>query len=163
MPIVNDKVVTLHYKLFDADKDELIESSREEGEALVFLQGHGNIIAGLEKAVEGKEKGDSVKTTLVAKDAYGERQEDATQRLSIKKYFKGMGKLKVGMQVPLTVEEGYRFVTVTKVGLKAVDVDLNHPLAGQNLRFEMDIVDIRDASAEELQHGHVHGEGGHQH
>lgn len=163
MPIAKDQVVTLHYKLFDADSDELIESSRQEGEALVFLQGHGNIIAGIEAAVEGKEKGDTVNATLAAKDAYGERKDNATQRLSIKKYFKGMGKLKVGMQVPLTVEEGYRFVTVTKVGLKAVDVDLNHPLAGQNLRFDMEIVDLRDASAEEIQHGHVHGEGGHQH
>jgi FKBP-type peptidyl-prolyl cis-trans isomerase SlyD len=162
MQITKDKVVTLHYDLFNAETNELLESSREEDQPLIYLHGHGGIIAGLEQALAGKQAGDSTSTTLTAKDAYGERQENAVQRLSMK-YFKRYGKLKVGMQVPLEVENGYRIVTIVKVGLKSVDIDPNHPLAGLPLRFELNVVDVRDASAEEISHGHVHGEGGHHH
>jgi FKBP-type peptidyl-prolyl cis-trans isomerase SlyD len=162
MQITKDKVVTLHYDLFNAETNELLESSREEDQPRIYLHGHGGIIAGLEQALAGKQAGDSTSTTLTAKDAYGERQENAVQRLSMK-YFKRYGKLKVGMQVPLEVENGYRIVTIVKVGLKSVDIDPNHPLAGLPLRFELNVVDVRDASAEEISHGHVHGEGGHHH
>lgn len=162
MQIAKDKAVTLHYELYDADNGELIESSRQEEQPLSYLQGHNGILAGLEKALEGKQQGDKTSVTLAARDAYGERLDDAEQRLPMR-LFKGMGKLKAGMQVPLRTEEGYRFVTILKVGLKSVDVDTNHPLAGLNLRFELEVEDVRDASEEEIAHGHVHGEHGHRH
>lgn len=162
MQIAKDKAVTLHYELHDADNGQLIESSRAEQQPLTYLHGHHGILAGIETALVGKQQGDKTSVTLAARDAYGERLTDAEQRLPMK-LFKGMGKLKPGMQVPLRTEDGYRFVTILKVGLKSVDVDTNHPLAGLNLRFEIDVEDVRDASAEEIAHGHVHGEGGHTH
>lgn len=161
MTIESGKVVTLHYKLYDADSNELIESSYDD-EPLTYLHGYSNIIAGLENAVAGKDKGDTVSATLKPEEAYGERKDDAVQRMPIK-YFKHAGKLKPGMQVPLRTDQGEHIVTVVKVGLKTVDVDINHPLAGKTLRFELEVVDLRDASDEEKSHRHVHGPGGHHH
>lgn len=162
MQIEKDKVATLYYQLFNADTNELIESSHDEEQPLTYLHGHGGIIAGLEQALTGKQAGDTTSVTLGPKEAYGEYEENATQRLPMK-YFKRYGKLKAGMQVPLEVEQGYRIVTIVKVGLKSVDIDPNHPLAGLPLRFELEVMEVRDASAEEIAHGHVHGEGGHHH
>lgn len=94
-------------------------------------------------------------------DAYGERREGLSQRIP-KKHF-GTVKLEPGMQVVLNTNFGPRAVTVEKVGMTAVDVDLNHPMAGKDLHFDIEIVEVRDASPEELEHGHVHGDGGHHH
>ena len=93
---------------------------------------------------------------------YGARRENYEQRVP-KKYFRDADHLKPGMMTVLRTEDGYRQVTVLKVGSSVVDVDLNHPMAGQTLHFAIEVVDIRDATAEELEHGHVHGPGGHHH
>ncbi len=95
-------------------------------------------------------------------DGYGLRREDQVQRLS-KKYFSEPKKLRPGMQTVLRTENGERRVTVLKVGGKVVDVDLNHPLAGQHLHFFIDVVEVRDATASELSHSHAHSDGGHDH
>lgn len=160
MNIQDNTVVQLHYDLLD-ENGELIESSRE-GEPMAYLHGASNIVPGLEKALAGKAVGDSLDVTISPEEGYGERQEDMVQRLPAK-YLKHAGKLKPGMQVPLQTEEGPRWVTVVKVGLKSVDVDANHPFAGKTLTFKVDIIDIREASDEEKNHGHAHGPGGHQH
>jgi FKBP-type peptidyl-prolyl cis-trans isomerase SlyD len=159
MKIEKDRVVLFHYSVAEQGGESL-ESSEGRG-PLAILIGHGNIIPGLEKAMEGHEAGDKFTADVAAAEAYGEIQPNLTQRVP-KKYFKDV-KLVPGMQAVLPTNFGPRAVTVQKVGMSVVDVDLNHPMAGKDLSFEIEIVEVREASEEEIQHGHVHGEGGHQH
>ncbi len=159
MKIEKDRVVSFHYTVSEQGQ-EALESSRER-EPLLILIGHGNIIPGLEKALDGHEAGDSFGVDVAAADAYGERRDGLSQRVP-KKHF-GAQKLEPGMQVVLNTNFGPRAVTIQKVGMSVVDVDLNHPMAGKDLHFDIEIVDVREASAEEVEHGHVHGEGGHAH
>ncbi|TCT23558.1 FKBP-type peptidyl-prolyl cis-trans isomerase [Thermomonas haemolytica] len=160
MKIEKDRVVRFHYAVAEAGQAPM-ESSKDVGEPLAILFGHGQIIPGLEKAMEGREAGDSFKAAVTAAEAYGERREGLTQRIP-KKHF-GEQKLAPGMQVVLNTNFGPRAVTIEKVGMSVVDVDLNHPMAGKDLEFDIEVVDVREASEEELAHGHVHGEGGHHH
>ena len=159
MKIEKDRVVLFHYAVAEQGS-EPVESS-EGREPLAILAGHGNIIPGLEQAMDGREAGDKFTAEVKAAEAYGEIQPNLTQRVP-KKYFKDV-KLVPGMQAVLPTNFGPRAVTVQKVGMSVVDVDLNHPMAGKDLSFEIEIVEVREASEEEIQHGHVHGEGGHQH
>lgn len=159
MMIENDTVVTFHY---DLHRDgNLIESSRN-GNPVACLLGAGNVIPGIEAAIKGHQKGDQIDVTISPDQAYGERKEGMQQRVPAK-YLKHAGKLKPGMAVTVNTDNGPRSVTVIKVGLKSVDIDGNHPLAGATLRFVIDIDDVRAASAEEKAHGHAHGPGGHHH
>ena len=135
--------------------------SNLHSEPLAILIGHGNIIPGLEQALEGREAGERFSVQVAAKDAYGERREGLTQRVS-RKLFKEK-KLAAGDQVVLQTQHGPRAVTVQKVGMSVVDIDLNHPMAGRNLDFDIEVIDVREGTDEERAHGHVHGEGGHQH
>ena len=160
MKIEKDRVVRFHYAVAEAGQAS-VENSKDGGQPLAILFGHGNIIPGLEKAMEGKEAGDSFKAAVPAAEAYGERRDGLSQRIP-KKHF-GAQKLQPGMQVVLNTNMGPRAVTIEKVGMSVVDVDLNHPMAGKDLDFDIEILDVREATAEELAHGHVHGEGGHHH
>jgi FKBP-type peptidyl-prolyl cis-trans isomerase SlyD len=160
MKAEKDKVVSFHYRLSE-DSGSEIENSHER-EPMAFLFGHRNIIAGLEKAMEGHVAGDQFDAVVAPADAYGERRDDFIQRVP-KKYFHDAMHLRPGMTTVLNTRDGRRSVTVLKVGSSVVDVDLNHPLAGKTLRFGVEITDIRDATPEELEHGHVHGIGGHHH
>ena len=159
MKIEKDRVVRFHYSVSEQGA-EPVESSRE-GEPLAILAGHGNIIPGLEKAMEGREAGEKFAVDVAAADAYGEKREGMIQRVP-KKHF-GNQRLAPGMQVVLNTNFGPRPVTIAKVGMSVVDVDLNHPMAGKDLHFDIEVVDVREATAEEIEHGHVHGDGGHQH
>ena len=160
MKIEKDRVVRFHYAVAEAGQAS-VENSKDGGEPIAILFGHGNIIPGLEKAMDGREAGDSFQATVPAAEAYGERREGLSQRIP-KKHF-GAQKLEPGMQVVLQTNFGPRAVTIEKVGMSVVDVDLNHPMAGKDLDFDIEIVEVREASEEELAHGHVHGEGGHHH
>lgn len=159
MKIEKDRVVSFHYSVAEQGQ-EALESSKER-EPLQILIGHGNIIPGLEKALDGHEAGDSFGVDVAAAEAYGERRDGLSQRVP-KKHF-GAQRLEPGMQVVLNTNFGPRAVTIQKVGMSVVDVDLNHPMAGKDLHFDIEIVNVREASAEEIEHGHVHGEGGHAH
>lgn len=159
MKIEKDRVVRFHYTVAEQGQ-EALETS-EGREPLAILAGRGNIIPGLEHAMEGHEAGDTFDVDVAAADAYGEKREGLSQRVP-KKHFAGQ-RLEPGMQVVLNTNFGQRAVTIQKVGMSVVDVDLNHPMAGKDLHFKIEIVDVREATAEELEHGHVHGEGGHQH
>ena len=159
MKIEKDRVVRFHYTVAEQG-GEPVESS-EGREPLAILIGHNNIIPGLEKAMDGREAGDKFEADVPAAEAYGERQEGLTQRVP-KKYFKD-AKLVPGMQAVLPTNFGPRAVTIQKVGMSVVDVDLNQPMAGKDLHFAIEIVDVREAAAEEIEHGHVHGDGGHAH
>ncbi len=160
MQIGPDKVVTFHYTLRDA-AGETLETSTG-GEPSAFLHGAGNILPALESAMTDKCAGDSFSSVLGAEQAYGERKPGRQQRVPIK-HLSFKGKLRPGMVVQLNTNEGLRAVTVLKAGRHSADIDTNHPLAGQQLQFDIQIEDVRDATAEELSHGHVHGPGGHQH
>lgn len=159
MKIEKDRVVRFHYTVSEVGQEPLETS--EGREPLAILIGHGNIIPGLEKAMEGREAGEKFDVDVVAAEAYGERREGLTQRVP-KKHFQG-ARLEPGMQAVLPTNFGPRAVTIQKVGMSVVDVDLNHPMAGKDLHFAIEIVDVREAAAEELEHGHVHGDGGHHH
>ena len=160
MKIEKDRVVRFHYAVAETGA-ESVENSKDGGKPLAILFGHGQIIPGLEKAMDGREAGESFKASVPATEAYGERRDGMSQRVP-KKHFAGQ-KLEAGMQVVLQTKFGPRAVTVQKVGMSVVDVDLNHPMAGKDLDFDIEIVEVREASSEELAHGHVHGDGGHQH
>ncbi|MCC7248777.1 MAG: peptidylprolyl isomerase [Lysobacter sp.] len=159
MKIEKDCAVRFHYAVGEVGQPAT--ESSQGGEPLAILIGHNNIIPGLEKAMEGREAGDTFAVDVPAAEAYGERREGLTQRIA-KKHF-GDQRLMPGMQVVLQTNVGARAVTIEKVGMSVVDVDLNHPMAGKDLHFDIEIVDVRAASEEEVAHGHVHGDGGHQH
>jgi len=161
MTIAQHKVVTIHYKVVDADSEELIDSS-ENDEPMTYLHGERNIIPGLEQALEGKVVGDELEVTIAAADAYGERSEDRIQQVP-KEAFQEIETITPGMTVTAETEQGQISLVVTEVDEATVTVDANHPLAGKSLKFNVSIEAVRDASEEEIAHGHVHGPGGHDH
>ncbi|MFT4768977.1 MAG: FKBP-type peptidyl-prolyl cis-trans isomerase SlyD [Glaciecola sp.] len=160
MNIERDTVVTFHYTLLNAENEQL-ETSRD-GEPSVYLHGANNIMPGLEKSMLGKTEGDVFTASLDAADAYGERDPQRQQRIPVK-HLVYKGRLRPGMVVQVSTEQGQRPATVIKVGKFSADLDTNHPLAGQNLVFDIEVLDVREASSEEVAHRHVHGTGGHQH
>jgi len=160
MKIENKKVVSFHYTLSNAEGEQ-IESSRER-QPMEYLHGAGNIIPGLEKAMAGKTTGDCFEVTVEPPEAYGEHNEEGVQRIPAK-HFKSTDRLKAGQTAVLNTQQGQVQVTIVKVGRFNVDVDRNHPLAGKTLTFDVEITDVRDASAEEISHGHSHGPGGAHH
>ena len=160
MQAEKDKVVTFHYLLTDDCGAEVDSSHGREPLAILF--GRGSIIPGLETAIAGHAAGDRFDVVVPPEEAYGLRREDYTQRVP-KKYFREGDRLAPGMRTVLQTGDGHRSVTVVKVGSSVVDVDLNHPMAGKTLKFAIEVVDVRDSTAEELEHGHVHGPGGHHH
>jgi len=155
-----DKVVTFHYTLKNADGEQM-ETSRDK-QPMSYLHGANNIIVGLEKAMEGRAVNDEFSVTVEPEEAYGVRNEGNVQRIPLKR-LKGIGKVSPGQILNLQTNQGPVQVTVLRVGRFNVDVDANHPLAGQALTFDIEITDIREASEEELTHRHVHGPGGHHH
>lgn len=160
LQVAKDRVITVRYAIRAADGTE-VESNRDD-EPFVSLHGRGSLLPAIESALDGRTSGERLTLTLTPDQAFGERRDDFTQRIS-KKYLPNPNRLKPGKQTTLQTREGPRTVTVIKVGGKVVDVDLNHPLAGQTLEFDIELVDVREATAEELSHGHAHGPGGHHH
>ena len=160
MQAEKNNVVTFHYHL-TGDGGETIDSSLER-EPLTILLGHGAIIPGLEEAIGGHVAGDRFDVIVAPEQAYGLRRDDFTQRVP-KKYFRDADHLQPGMSTVLSTKDGHRAVTVLKVGSSVIDVDLNHPMAGKTLKFAIEVVDVREATDEEREHGHVHGPGGHHH
>lgn len=157
MKVGKDKVISLHYTLTVDGKK--VESSHDRDEQLWILLGHGQLIPGLETAMEGHEAGDDLAVDVAAADGYGERGEGQIQRMS-KKYFPHANRLKPGMVTVLQLKEGgQRAVTVHKVGMSTIDVDLNHPMAGKSLHFDVSIGEVREATEEEVKHGHAHPPG----
>ena len=160
MEITADTVVLIHYTLKD-DSGEVLDSSAG-GEPLAFIQGHGNLVPGLEKALEGKQDGYTAAVTLSPAEGYGTRDEALVQRVP-KRSLQGAGEIRKGMQFQARTDDGMRLFTVTGVAGDMVTLDGNHPLADRTLHFDIEVVSVRDATTEELEHGHVHGAGGHHH
>ena len=160
MTIADNKAVSFHYTLKNSE-DEQLESSRE-GDAMSYLHGSNNIIPGLEKAMSGRKEGDEFSVTVEPEEAYGAYSEANIQRIPLKRLGK-ITKPEVGQVLGLQTNQGPVQVTVVKVGKFNIDVDANHPLAGQALTFDVEIVSVREATEEERGHGHAHGPGGHDH
>ena len=161
MRISEQKVVTMNYEVAD-DQGQLIDRS-EEGGPLAYIHGNGQLIPGLETALEGRSKGDKIAVDVPPEQGYGERDEEGVQIVA-RNQFDDSVEIEVGMQFEAQDDdEGHQIVTVAAVDGENITLDTNHPLAGKNLRFKVEILDVRDASTEELSHGHVHGPGGHDH
>jgi len=161
MKVGKDKVVLMHYTLKN-DAGDVIDSS-DGADPLPFLQGHGNIIPGLESALEGSKVGDKLDVSIEPEEGYGLRIKDAIQEIP-SSALQGVEEVKVGMQLQSQDKDGNAFlVTVTKIEDDKITVDGNHPLAGQTLHFSVSIESIRKAEAEEFSHGHVHADGNHRH
>jgi len=160
MNISENSVASIHYTLTDGE-GKVIDTS-EGQEPLAYLHGAGNIIPGLEKALLGKSVGDKFTVSIPASEAYGLRDDSMVQELP-SNMFSGIDNIEVGMEFHAETEHGLQVVTVTNVEGDNVTIDGNHPLAGVDLTFDVEVADIRAASAEELEHGHAHGAGGHHH
>lgn len=158
--IANDTVVSFNYTLTN-EQGEVLDKSN--GEPLAYLHGHHNIIPGLENALVGKTVGDKLTVTVEPKDGYGEYLAEAVQEVP-RANFQGVDNIAVGMQFQTQTEDGHvMLVTVKDVNDDVVIVDGNHPLAGVTLTFDVEIVEVREATADEIAHGHAHGIGGHHH
>lgn len=161
MKIAKNSVVTFSYVLKKTTGEEIDRA--EPDDPMAYLHGHSNILLGLEKAIEGSEIGDKLDVELSAAQAYGARVEGKIQRVPIKHLTAKPRKLLPGSVVKVNTEQGARDATVVKAGKFNVDIDTNHPLAGVDLCFSLAIHDVREATPEEISHGHAHGIGGHHH
>ncbi len=161
MQIAENSVVSIHYTLTN-DAGETLDTS-DGREPLVYLHGAQNIIPGLESELTGKTVGDAFDVTIQPEDAYGIVNPELIQTVP-HSAFEGVEKVEPGMQFQARGDDGNtQLITVTEVAESGVTVDGNHPLAGQVLNFSVQVEEIREASQEELEHGHVHGPGGHHH
>jgi FKBP-type peptidyl-prolyl cis-trans isomerase SlyD len=158
--IETNHVVSIHYTL-KGDAGEVIDSSTG-GEPLAYLHGHGNLVPGLERELTGKNAGDKLQVKISPADGYGEYDPQLVQRVP-RRALKGVGNVRVGMRLHAQTDHGPKPVTVTQITGDMVTLDGNHPLAGKNLNFDVEIAAVRAATEEELSHGHVHGVGGHHH
>lgn len=158
MQVADNTAVSIHYTLTN-DQGEVLDSS-DGGDALVYLHGSGNIISGLEAALLGKKVGDKFNVRIEPENAYGVISEDMVQVIS-KDMFEGVDHIEVGMQFHADVSHGPGIVTVVNIDGDNVTIDGNHPLAGEALTFDVEIVEVRAATKEELDHGHIHGAGCH--
>lgn len=160
MNVTQDLVVLIEYTLKNS-QGEVLDSS-DGGEPLAYLHGFQNIVPGLEKALEGKKKGDELQVKLPPEDAYGPLRDELISKVD-KAELKDIPNLEVGMQLQAQTPQGIQIFTVTEIEADKVTLDGNHPLAGEELNFSVKVVEVRKASKEELEHGHVHGPGGHHH
>ncbi len=160
MQIAERRVAQFHYTLTN-DQGEVLDSSAGH-EPLTYLHGKGNIVPGLEKALEGKQAGDKLKVSVPPEEGYGAIHPELIQSVP-RSAFQGVADIQVGMRFQAETGHGPVLVRVTGVSADTVTVDGNHELAGQTLHFEVEVTNVRDASVEEVLHGHVHGPGGHQH
>lgn len=159
MEISKHKVVTMDYTLTD-EQGNTIDTS-DGREPLAYIHGVGGIIPGLEAALEGRSPGEQLQVKIAPEDGYGDRDETLLQVVPRDRF--DVEDVNVGMQFHAQAEDGVSVVTVVAVSDAEVTVDANHPLAGVTLNFDVEVKDVRDATEEELSHGHVHGPGGHEH
>ncbi len=160
MDIAKNTVVSFDFILKNND-GQVLDSSEKDG-PLVYLHGVGQLVPGLENELEGKKIGDRFDVSLAPKDAYGEKNDELIQKVP-KSEFQSPTDLQVGMQFEVPAQGGNVLLTITAIEGDMVEVDGNHPLAGETLNFNITVTEVRAASEEEIAHGHVHGPGGHDH
>jgi FKBP-type peptidyl-prolyl cis-trans isomerase SlyD len=157
MQIESKKVVTIAYTLKD-EAGEVIDTS-VGGEPLLYVHGMGSLVPGLEKALDGRSVGDRFSVVLTPEEGYGKRDESLIRKIPIRKL--PDGKAAVGSRVRVQTDQGPAMLLVTAVRGDYATVDPNHPLSDKTLHFDVEVVGVRDATPEELEHGHAHGPGGH--
>ena len=160
MNITKDKVVSIDYTLTN-DKGDVLDSSSGK-DPLAYIHGGGGLIVGLEKELEGKVKGDKLIAIIAPEEAYGVFSDEMIQEVPLEN-FHDPKEVKQGVQFQIEADGHLHIATVTAVGEESATVDMNHPLAGETLHFDVEVMDVRDATKEETEHGHVHGVGGHHH
>ena len=160
MTITKHAVVTLNYTLKNSEGTVLDTSDGRE--PLIYLHGVGALIPGLEEELDGKETGAKINTVIPPEKAYGEKRDDLLRVVS-KEGFQGDEDMQVGMQVQLETDHGPAIALITEMKDDDVTLDFNHPLAGMTLHFDVEVVELREATEDEVTHGHVHGPGGHEH
>ncbi|MGM0525614.1 MAG: FKBP-type peptidyl-prolyl cis-trans isomerase [Pseudomonadota bacterium] len=153
--IAQDKVVAIHYTVKTAEGQTLDQS--KEGNPLTFIHGRGMLIPGLENALEGKTQGDKFTAEVKPEEAYGERHDGLIQ--TVPRNLFGDNEVQPGMQFRASTDQGDQSVVIVEVNDDEVTVDGNHPLAGTDLNFDVEVVEVRDATEQELEHGHVHTDG----
>lgn len=156
MQIAKHKVASIHYTLTDND-GKILDSSAGR-EPLHYIQGVGNLILGMEEGLEGKRKGDKVNLKVSPEKGYGVKSNEMIQRVPRA----ALGDQKIAVGTQFQTDNG-SVVTVTHVSMSEITVDGNHPLSGVELNFDVEVLSVREATADEIAHGHVHGEGGHHH
>ena len=154
MKITDNSVVSIHYTLSN-DTGAILDQSTEDN-PLIYLHGKGNIVAGLEKALTGKTAGTKLDVTVPPAEGYGNREEYMVETVN-RSMFEGLDEISIGKQFHAEGNTGPVVVTVTKIDGDDITIDGNHPLAGENLNFTVEVVDIREATEDELAHGHIHG------
>ena len=159
MKVENNKVVTVHYIGTFPESDEVFDSSKDK-DPMSFLVGHKNMIEGFERELMGAETDETREFTLTPEDAYGNRNEEAIQEMPRDQFPE---ELEIGMMFQAQSENGPMQFTINEVLEDIVKIDFNHPMAGKILKFSVTVIEIRDASEEELTHGHAHGAHGHHH
>lgn len=162
MTIVKNAIATLHYTLKD-DAGEILDVA-DKNNPFLYMHGVGGMIPGLEKALEGKQAGDKVVVSVAPVDAYGERNPSLTQDVP-REMFGNISDedMVVGAQFQAQTDQGVEIITVAAIEGDTIKIDGNHPMAGETLHFDVDVIEIREATEEEISHGHPHGPGGHQH
>ncbi|MDO6706201.1 MULTISPECIES: peptidylprolyl isomerase [unclassified Photobacterium] len=160
MKVAKDTVVSLAYQV--KTEDGVVVDQSTSDAPLDYLHGHNNLIVGLEKALEGREVGDKFEVTVGPEEAYGEHHAEMVQRVPAE-VFQGVDEITVGMRFLADTDQGPIPVEVTEVDGDEVVVDGNHMLAGQTLTFDVEIMATRAATEDEVAHGHIHQEGGHDH
>lgn len=158
MVVEKNKVVTINYTLTD-EAGALLESS-EGQEPLTYLHGVGGLVPGLEASLEGKPTGSSLRVSIPPENAYGVWEQEKVVKVQ-RSQFSGIDEVKVGMQFSVQSEAGEEVVTVSSVEGDVITIDANHPLAGKTLTFDVTVIGIREATSDELDHGHVRGHEGH--
>ncbi len=160
MLISNEKVVAIHYTLTN-DQGQVLDSS-EGRDPLAYIHGAGSIIPGLERALEGKDVGDTLAVVIPPEEGYGRRNEELVQTIAMSN-FEDPSQVKLGVRFQVQTPEAAYLATVTQIVGDQVTIDMNHPLADETLHFDVNVVEVREATEEELEHGHVHAPGEHAH
>lgn len=160
MQVEKNKAVTIEYTLTDPE-GQVLDSSKGR-QPLTYLHGTGGLIPGLENALEGKNAGDVLVVSVPPDQAYGEKDQSLIQAVP-RNLFSGTDQIEKGMRFQVQSPAGRQIVTVVDVDPQMVTIDANHPLAGMTLNFDVTVLSVRDASPEELAHGHIHGPDGHAH
>jgi len=159
MQIADNSVASFHFIIRDEAGAELDNSGDQP---MTYLHGQNSLLPGLEEVMVGKTVGEKFTVTLPPEQAFGEIRPDSEQRVPLK-HLHGAKNWKPGMQAVVNTQHGQHQVTVVKVGHTMATIDTNHPLAGKTLVFEIEVTDVREASEEEISHGHAHGPGVHHH
>jgi len=162
MTIVKNSIATLHYTLKD-DAGEILDVA-DENNPFLYMHGVGGMIPGLEKELENREVGDKVVVSVAPADAYGERNPKLTQDVPREMFGNIPDEdMVVGAQFQAQTDQGVEIITVASIEGDTIKIDGNHPMAGETLHFDVDVIAVRDATEEEISHGHPHGPDGQQH